>query len=81
MNREQIIEHACYLGNKLCRNRTTQRLRELDQVSPDLRGVILRGGMMNADEDLWREMYEISDEDFLVNKTLGYSKNRDILKL
>lgn len=83
LNRVQIVKWACLLGNQLCRNLTTQRLKDIDSISPDLKEEIICSGLRGADVDLWTKLYTQSQEglDISINLGLGCIENKNILDM
>lgn len=84
LNRVQVIKWACFLGNKLCRNLTTERLtRSLETISVNLREVLFCAGLRGASVKLWRTILQkgMEDADMAANKGLGCSENKDSLDM
>lgn len=77
LNRAQIIEWACLLGNSLCRNLARQQLRNFDSVSPDLKQEIFCGGFRGTTiEQLNEYSISVENQDFIVKHgLLGCSEN------
>lgn len=83
LNRIQIIQWSCLLGNELCRNMTTEKLKNISSISADLKEVIVCGGLREADFALWLELYAacLQGDDPEIEKALGCSEDKNILEL
>lgn len=87
LNRIQVIKWACLLGNKFCRNSTTQMLKEeweIYTLSSELREAVVCGGLIEAEEKLWQSYYnKIQHEDqkldIDISKGLRCSQNNNSL--
>lgn len=83
MNRVQTIKWACLLGNRLCRNLTTESLAEIDSLSPDLREEVVCAGFRGASPELMKQYLDHLDEikDKTINESLGCCENKQNLNL